>query len=122
MSYDFLMMKPKGEVQSQDDRGEDTLDKQDPDSVVSVVWALFPATIWSQERDGSWFGWLDGEDAWYEFLVGPASDHCWSIRTSHLTNERNLVPSICKSLDLVAFDGQAMIIVGPDWRRPALGQ
>lgn len=123
MSYDFIMMRPKTEIRSSADLGEETLLKQDPADLVAALSALFPDLTWSRERDGGWSSLLEGEDTWYEFSIYPMPDYCWWIRTSHLTNTRKLVPRICETLGLIAFDGQAGIIIGTDGQpRPAGGQ
>ena len=121
MSYNFLMMKPKAEIRSQDDLSEETLLKQEPDEIVAGLSAMFPELTWSRHSDGGWFGSLQVEDTWYEFWIGATPDHCWSIRTSHLTRRRSLIQPICATLGLIAFDGQAMVIIGPDGARPANG-
>ena len=45
-----------------------------------------------------------------------ASDHVWSICTSHQAATRQLIPAICRALGVVAFDGQAgtLIVGGSD--------
>ncbi len=119
MSYDFLMMKPKAEIRSQHDLGEETLLKQESTELVAALSAMFPELAWSQRGDGGWFGSLQGEDTWYEFSIEPTPDYTWSIFTSHKTHRRSLIQPICKALGLIAFDGQAMVIIGPDGARPA---
>jgi hypothetical protein len=119
MSYDFLMMKPKVEIRSSADLGEDTLLKPEPADLVAALSAMFPELTWTRSRQGDWFGSLDGEDTWYEFLINAAPDHCWSVRTSHLTRRRSLIQPICKALGLIAFDGQALVIIDADGERPA---
>ena len=118
MSYDFLMMKPKVEFRSQNDLNEETLFKQEPEEIVTGLSAIFPEVVWSS-TGGGWSGHLDGNDTWYEFLIDATPDYAWSIRTSHLTRRRSLIQPICAALGLIAFDGQAGIIIGPDGPRPA---
>jgi hypothetical protein len=117
MSYDFMMMKPKAdvmaEIESLEDLGEHTLLRQDPAALVEALSALFPELSWSKENDGAWFGWLDGDDTRYEFRIGPEPDYSWSIFTSRRTNTRRLVPIICDRLGLLAFDGQANLLIWP---------
>jgi hypothetical protein len=120
MSYDFYMMKPKIEINSPDDLAEEALLQQDPDALVPSLSALFPELTWQRERDGSWFGSLDGEG--YEFRIDAKPDHMWSVHTSHRTNTRKLIPVICDALDLIAFDGQKNLLIKPrepDRRAPA---
>ena len=121
MSYDFLMMRPKAEIRTSHDLGEDTLLKQEPAELVGALSAAFPELTWSREKDGGWFGSLQGEDTWYEFRIDAAPDYCWSICTSHLTRRRSLIQPICAALGLIAFDGQAGLIIGPDGARQANG-
>lgn len=119
MSYDFYLMKPKAEIRSQQDLGEENLLKQDQTAIVNALTELFPTLLWSRSDDGGRFGALDGEDTWYEFRIGPVPDHVWVIHTSHKTRTRILIPFLCKALGLIAFDGQAMSIIGPEGERPA---
>ena len=119
MSYDFLMMKPKVEIRSQDDLSEETLLKQEPDEIVAGLSAMFPEVTWSRERGGGWSGRLDGDDTWYEFLIDATPDYAWSIRTSHLTRRRGLIQPICAALGLIAFDGQATVLIDAGGTRPA---
>ena len=42
-----------------------------------------------------------------------AADYSWSISTSHRAGPRNLVPVICDTLGLLAFDGQANLLIWP---------
>jgi hypothetical protein len=116
MSYDFMMMKPRpgreSEIESLEDLGEHTLQRQDPAALVEALSSLFPGIAWRKEDNG-WFGSLDGDDSWYEFRIEGAADTCWSIRTSHRAGTRNLVPVICDRLGLLAFDGQANLLIWP---------
>jgi hypothetical protein len=116
MSYDFMMMKPKPEreteIESLEDLGEHTLLRQDPAALVEALSSLFPDIAWRRD-DSGWFGALDGDDSWYEFRIEAAPDYSWSIRTSHRAGSRNLVPVICDTLGLLAFDGQANLLIWP---------
>src|ERR1700740_2269965 len=111
MSYDFMMMKPKpereSEIESLEDLGETTLLRQEPAALVEALSSLFPEIAWRREDSGGWFGALTGDDSWYEFRIEATPDYSWSIRTSHRAGPRNLVPAICDRLGLLAFDGQA---------------
>jgi hypothetical protein len=117
MSYDFIMMKPKdgmrGEIQSMEDFGERTLLQQDPAALVGALSSLFPELAWDNEADGGWFGSLRGEDSWYEFRIGATPDYVWSACTSHGADARGLIPVICDRLGLLAFDGQANVLIWP---------
>jgi hypothetical protein len=113
MSYDFLMMKPKVEISSPDDLGEDTLLCQNPSVLVEALSALFPQLAWQKRDDGGWFGSLDGDDTWYEFRIDAEPDYVWSVHTSHRTNTRKLIPVICDALGVIAFDGQALRLIQP---------
>ena len=96
MSYDFMMMKPKpereSEIESLEDLGEHTLLRQDPAALVEALSSLFPDIAWRNEYGGGWFGALKGDDSWYEFRIEAVPDTSWSIRTSHRAGTRNLVP------------------------------
>lgn len=117
MSYDFTMMKPKAglsiEIESMEDLGENTLLRQDPAVLVEALSSLFPQTAWRKEDSGGWFGSLQGDDSWYEFRIEGTADHAWSICSSHRAGTRNLVPVICDTLGLLAFDGHANLLIWP---------
>jgi len=117
VSYDFTMMKPRPEVtieiESLEDLGERTLLRQDPAELVEALSSLFPQMTWRKEDDGGWFGSLQGEDSWYEFRIEALLDFSWSVRTSHRTGTRNLIPLICDTLGVLAFDGQANLLIWP---------
>ena len=117
MSYDFMMMKPKPEreteIESLEDLGEHTLLRQEPAALIEGLSSLFPEIEWRKEEAGGWFGALKGDDSWYEFRIEAAPDVSWSIRTSHRAGPHNLVPKICDTLGLLAFDGQANLLIWP---------
>jgi hypothetical protein len=117
MSYDFTIMMPKAdiatEIESLEDLGERTLLRQNPATLVAALSSLFPQLAWRSEPDGSWFGSLAGDDTWYEFRIGAEPDYSWSICTSHLTSKRSVVPVICDTLGLLAFDGQSNALIWP---------
>jgi hypothetical protein len=117
MSYDFMMMKPKpereSEIESLEDLDEHTLLRQEPAALVEALSSLFPDIAWRREDGGGWFGALNGDDSWYEFKIEATPDTSWSIRTSHRAGTRNLVPLICDKLGLLAFDGQANLLIWP---------
>ena len=112
-----MMMKPRPEVtveiESLEDLGERTLLRQDPAALVEALSSLFPELAWRQEDNGGWFGSLEGEDSWYEFRIDAEADYMWSICTSHRAGTRNLVPIICDTLGVLAFDGQANLLIWP---------
>jgi hypothetical protein len=117
MSYDFMMMKPKpgreSEIESLEDLGEHTLLRQDSVALVEALSSLFPEIAWREQDNGGWFGALKGDESWYEFRIEGVRDTSWSIRTSHRVGPRNLVPVICDTLGLLAFDGQANLLIWP---------
>jgi hypothetical protein len=115
MSYDFIMLKPRAEVmeiETMDDFGEHTLVRQEPSDLVEALSSLFPELAWEKQTDG-WFGSLEGGDSWYEFRIGAEADYAWSVCTSDGAKSRNLVPIICDRLGLLAFDGQANVLIWP---------
>jgi len=107
MSYDFLMMKPTAAIQSP----EEVLALQDPETVKESLDRLAPQIAWRRVENGGWFGSLNGEDIWYEFRIGAAPDHMWSVCASHQAATRQLIPAICRALGVVAFDGQAGTLI-----------
>jgi hypothetical protein len=119
VSYSFLMMKPRTAIGSRNDFSESALIKQEPMALVGALSLLFPTLVWSKTHSRGWFASLDHEETWYEFSIGGAPDYAWSIQASHRAQTRNLIPLICKTLGLVAFDGQAMVIVDAEGERPA---
>jgi len=115
MNYDFIMMKPRAEVmeiETMDDLGEHTLVRQEPAGLVEALSSMFPELVWKKQGDG-WFGSLEGGDTWYEFRIGAEADYAWSVCTSDGAKSRNLVPIICDRLGLLAFDGQANVLIWP---------
>jgi hypothetical protein len=114
MSYDFLMMKPAVEIRGQADIGEDTLLVQEPGAVVEALSTIAPTVVWRREPDGAWFGAVEANDGRYEFRVGAEPELVWRINASRRARTHNLVPTICRALGLIAFDGQAMVIIGSD--------
>jgi len=112
-----MMMKPKpgreSEIESLEDLGEHTLVRQDPAGLVEALSSLFPDIAWRKQDGGGWFGSLKGDDSWYEFRIEGAADYSWSISTSHRAGPHNLVPVICDTLGLLAFDGQANLLIWP---------
>jgi hypothetical protein len=120
MSYDFIMMKPRAEItaglvaiESMDDLGAHTLLRQEPAALVEALSSLFPELVWRRESDGGWFGSLESDDTRYELRVGAQPDYAWSVCTSHRTRSRGPVPVICDRLGLLAFDGQANVMIWP---------
>jgi hypothetical protein len=120
MSYDFLIMKPRAEIgaglagiESMDDLGEHTLLRQEPSAVVKALSSLFPSVVWRNEGDGSWLGSLQDDETSYEFRIGAAADYSWSVSTSHRATIGTVVPAICDQLGLLAFDGQANVLIWP---------
>ena len=112
-----MMMRPKpgreSEIESLEDLGEHTLLRQDPAALVEALSSLFPDIAWRRQEDGGWFGSFSGDDSWYEFRIEEAADTSWSIRTSHRAGTQNLVPVICDTLGLLAFDSEANLLIWP---------
>ncbi|TFZ08367.1 hypothetical protein [Ramlibacter humi] len=125
MSYDFLVFKPTVEVRSMADLSEEAMAPQQAAEVMAALSRLYPLLQW---RDTSvpgappHFGaqYEDGE-TWYEFSVESPSSLAWSIRTSHRATQRAVVAQICRTLGCLAFDGQAMTMIGPDGKTFATG-
>lgn len=111
MSYDFLMFKPKRPLASVQDITEEAVLMQEPEVVVGRLQKLYPQARWERSSNGGWFGSLDGPDGRYEFLVSGEPDHAWSIHTSHRASERSLIEEITRELGVIAFDGQAGILI-----------
>lgn len=111
-----MMMKPRpgreSEIESLEDLGAHTLVQQDPAALVEALSSLFPDIAWRKD-DSGWSGSLGSDDSWYQFRIEAAADYSWSISTSHRSGTRNLVPVICDRLGLLAFDGQANLLIWP---------
>jgi hypothetical protein len=75
--------------------------------------SVFPQLVWRREDGGDWFGSLAGDDTWYKFRIGAEPDYSWSVCTSHLASKRGVVPAICDTLGLLAFDGQSNVLIWP---------
>ena len=120
MSYDFTMMKPKAglsdEIESLEDLGARTLLRQDPAELVEGLSSLFPRLVWRKQDDGGWFGSFEGDESWYEFRIDATPEYSWTVRTSHRAGPRNPVPLICDTLGILAFDGQANLLIWPAGR------
>src|SRR5262249_21384984 len=101
------------EIESLEDLGEHTLLRQDPAALVEALSSLFPQIAWRRDEGGGWSGSLKRDDAWYEFRIEEAADVSWSSRTSHRSGPRNVVPVICVGLGLLAYDGQANLLIWP---------
>lgn len=112
MSYGFLMLKPKAPIATPDEIAEDRLVLQDPAAVRRGLDEIVPGIAWQWEET-RWFGRVTHGADWYEFSVPAGPDHVWTIATSHGAFDRELVPLISAKLGLVAFDGQAMRLIGP---------
>ncbi|WP_342362723.1 hypothetical protein [Terrarubrum flagellatum] len=119
MTYGFMMMKPRVEIRSAADIDEPALLKQEPEKVKSALSAMLPALAWREEAGGGWFGSFDGDDGWYEFRIGSEPDYIWGVQTSHRASTRKLIGEICRELGLIAFDGQAGMIIDANGERPA---
>jgi hypothetical protein len=115
MSYDYMMLKPVGVLRTPDEIGPDRVDSQDPGQVVAELDRLFAAIAWSREADGGWFGTVTVDGDRFEFRVSGAVTVAWSVFTSHRADRRRIattVGRICTALGVVAFDGQAMVLIG----------
>ena len=112
-----MMMKPRpgreSEIESLEDFGGHTLLRQDPATLVEALSSMFPEIAWRREDNRGWFGSLQNDDSWHEFRIEEAADYAWSICTSHRAGALNLVPIICDTLGLLAFDGQANLLIWP---------
>jgi hypothetical protein len=115
VSYDFMMFKVTGAVRSPNDLAEETTEIIGIGAEIQAQLSrLCPATVWTHSSEfRSIEGMLlDGPDTWYEFRLREDADKMFSIRTSHLTRDRTLIPEICRELGLIAFDGQAGKLIG----------
>jgi hypothetical protein len=57
-----------------------------------------------------WSSPYEGGDTWYEFILHGDPVIVISVRTSHRTDTRSLIPRICRALDLYAFDPQTTML------------
>jgi hypothetical protein len=108
MSYDFMMFRPVGEVRSPDDLSEETTAIIGSAAEIrEALSRLYPTLGWRDEHFGS----LAAPDGWYEFRLSLDDQKSFSICTSFRADEHRLIPEICRALGLVAFDGQAYVVV-----------
>jgi len=120
MSYDFLMLKTSVPIDSQHDLSEDIVLVQAPEKVMAELSRLLPGLSWGKCFGGFfWEALTEDEEGQYELHVPLEPSQSWSIRTSHRRGRRDLVARICKSLGVVAFDGQAMLLIDERGERPA---
>jgi hypothetical protein len=118
MSYDFLMFKANVPINSQADLSESTVDFQSPDVVMRALAELFPSLRWI-ESGRTWWAHVEHDDGRYEFQVDAEPSQAWSVHTSHRSSKRDNIPLICRTLHLVAFDGQAMKLIDERGKRAA---
>jgi hypothetical protein len=114
MGYGYTMFKVKDGVLTPDDLSDDTTEVigEGPE-IQRRLSELYPTINWHHNKDtGIISGHLDGADTWYEFMLQEKSDVCFSINTTFRTDSRSLIPEICKSLGLVAFDEQKNLLIG----------
>jgi hypothetical protein len=109
-----MMFKVTAAVRSPDDLSEQTTEIIGTGAEIQAELSrLYPSIVWSRSPKFRLInGTLDGPDTWYEFSLREAADKSFSIHTSHRTNERGLIPEICRALGLVAFDGQVYALIG----------
>lgn len=105
-------------VHSMADLSEEAMAPQPAREVMAALSRLYPSLKWedtSVPGTPPHFGakYEDGE-TWYEFSVESPSSLAWSIRSSHRATQRAVVAEICRALGCLAFDGQAMVMTGPD--------
>jgi len=115
------MFKPKIPVHSQDDISDKTIAEQNPKEIIDVITSIFPSAKWDEYKEG-WGTTIEDEYTWYEIGISIKEPLCWSIRTSHYTDRRPLISEICKKLDVIAFDGQAMVIISKEGEIPAINK
>jgi len=113
MGYGFLMFKVKDSVKQHQDLSEETTEVIGTiEQIQRLLTQLFPETKWHQSPDTSAVhGYLLGPDTRYEFNLFDEKGKCFGVKTSHRTDSRVLIPEICAKLGLVAFDGQACVLV-----------
>lgn len=119
MSYDFMMFKPRRAINAMSEIEPKNLSLQSGDGVKAKLTSLFPTIEWEHKGDRGWLGQLTADGSWYEFRVHAGDDECWTIATSESNHQPELVPRICASLQLLAFDGQALELIDAKGRRPA---
>ncbi len=120
MSYDFTMFKPRGTINSMAEIEPANLRLQDGDAIKTKLTALFPAIEWEDKGDRGWLGRLEADGTWYEFRIPAGDDECWNVATSEGNEEAELIVNICASLQLLAFDGQALTLIDANGRRSAI--
>lgn len=120
MSYDFTFLKIVGKARRVDELTEEM--NRPLGSLADIkqgLTQLIPGIVWEQTGGDAWWGSVDGEDTWYEFLLRDSpvpglSDTPivgLSVRTSHRAPSRKLIAEVCRFFDFVAVDGQKLELV-----------
>jgi hypothetical protein len=121
MSYDFTFFKIKGRMPNEEGFCEDDIEIiGSPENLKGKLSSIFSDLNWElslldKPEHSFWQGWIADEDTWYCFNIpanGEAIDY-FSVRTSHRTLERKVIPLICSRLNLVAFDTQTGEVIEP---------
>lgn len=114
-----MMFKPRRTINAMSEIEPANLCLQGGDGVRAELTGLFPGIEWEYKGDRGWLGRLTADGTWYEFRVPAGEDECWTIATSHDNDEPELISKICAAMRLLAFDGQALVLIDPGGRRPA---
>ncbi len=120
MSYDFMMFKPRHPIASMSDIEPKNLALQNGETVKAKLTALYPAIEWEDKGDRGWLGRMTVEGEPYEFRLPAGDDECWSINTPEENLDTPLIEKVCQALQLLAFDGQALVLIDSSGRKPAL--
>jgi hypothetical protein len=120
MSYDFMMLSPRGDLRSMADIVPSNLEPQNGAAIKAELSTLFPAIAWEDKGDRGWLGRLTVDGEPYEFRVQAGDDECWNINTPEENWDTPLIAKICKALLVVAFDGQALELIDGQGRKSAL--
>ncbi len=119
MSYDFMMFEPRGTINAMADITASNLCLQNAGVIKEKLTRLFPKIEWENKGDRGWLGRLNEDGDAYEFRLPEGDDECWTINTAEENHDTAIVAKICSSLELLAFDGQALELIDASGRRPA---
>ncbi|TYQ29253.1 hypothetical protein [Pseudanabaena sp. UWO310] len=119
MSYDLTFFKISGQMPNEEGFCEDDIQIiGSPEQLKGELSSILPDLNWelalADHADYAfWQSVITDEDTWYRFHISATEPtvNYFTVRTSHRTLSRKLIPLICSRLDLVAFDMQTEDVI-----------